>query len=146
VQVNGPSGKLSIQVNALPSLGLFYGATPPDGAALNQDGSVNSAANPAKPGSIVSLFGTGEVFVSGADGAIAADAVPLSQPDNRFQVFDDSGNELTLLYAGAAPGLVNGVFQLNVQLPSQDVDPTLTVHSVNIFGAELSNSVQVYAH
>lgn len=146
VQVNGPSGTLTVLTNALPAIGLFYAATPPYAAALNQDGSVNSATNPAQPGSIVSLFGTGEVFESGADGTIATGSAPLSQPDNRFQVFDSFGNELTLLYAGAAPGLIDGVFQLNVQLPPQDLDPTLTLHSVNIFGPELSNSVQVYAH
>jgi uncharacterized protein (TIGR03437 family) len=146
IQVTAPSGMLTVQANALPSLGLFYAATPPYAAALNQDGSVNSAANPAIPGSIVSLFGTGEVFVSGLDGALATTATPLSQPDNRLQVFDNLGNELTLLYAGAAPGLIDGVFQLNVQIPPQDLDPTLTLHSVNIFGTELSNSVQVYAH
>lgn len=145
VRVTTPSGTLTVQANTLPSLGLFY-ATPPAAAALNEDGSVNSPANPARPGSVVLLFGTGEVFVSGADGAISAGADPLSQPDNRFQVFDNFGNELTLLYAGAAPGLINGVFQLNVQLTAQDLDPTLTLHSTNEFGTETSNSVQVYAH
>jgi len=146
VEVDGPSGKLTTQANALPSLGLFYSGTSPSAAALNQDGSPNSQANPAKPGSVVTLFGTGAVFTSGLDGAIATSATPLSQQANHFQVLDNYGNELTLLYVGAAPGLIDGVFQINVEVPADDLDPTLTVHSGTIFGAVSSNSVQVYVH
>lgn len=42
------------------------------GAILNQDGSYNSASNPAAPGSVVTLFGTGEGVTTPAlpDGAL----------------------------------------------------------------------------
>jgi len=146
VEVDGPSGKLTVQANALPSLGLFYAGAPPSAAALNQDGTPNSASNPAKPGSTVTLFGTGAVPISGVDGALATGAAPLSQQLNHFQVFDNFGNELALLYAGAAPGMIDGVFQLNVQIPLVDLDPLLTLRSVTAFGAASSNSVQVYVH
>jgi uncharacterized protein (TIGR03437 family) len=144
VEVNGPSGKLTFQANALPSPGLFYAGTPPNAAALNEDGSVNSASNPAKPGSVVALFGTGAVLASGGDGELAPSATPLSQQANHFQVFDNYGNELALLYVGAAPGLSDGIFQINVQVPAGDLDPTLTLRSATIFGTASSNSVRIY--
>jgi uncharacterized protein (TIGR03437 family) len=68
-------------------------------AALNQDGSVNSPANPAAKGSIVVLYGTGG----------GVESLPA-------KVFID-GMECEVLYAGAAPGLVAGTWQLNVRVP-----------------------------
>ena len=49
-------------------------------AAVNQDGSINSAAHPAPPGSIISLYATGEGQTSpaGVDGKPAQ--APLPQP------------------------------------------------------------------
>ena len=87
------------------------------GAILNQDGSVNSSANPAPRGSIVSLFGTGMGLMD-----------PLPEDG---QVINDAEHQLRLpvqvmfgglipgevLYAGAAPGLVAGVIQINVRIP-----------------------------
>ena len=65
-------------------------------AALNQDGTVNSPANPAQPGSIVSLFGNGPA------------------PSSQFI----ASVPAKILYGGQAPGLAPGVTQLNVLLPS----------------------------
>jgi uncharacterized protein (TIGR03437 family) len=142
IEVDGPFGKLNLHANVTPSLGLFYSGSPPDAAALNQDGSVNSAANPAKAGSVVSLFGTG-ALLSGIDGTVATAATTLSQQANHLQVFDSFGNELTLLYAGSAPGLIDGVFQINVLLPSGP-STLLTLQSVNAFGTQSSNTVHIY--
>jgi uncharacterized protein (TIGR03437 family) len=44
---------------ARASLGIFAGAEG-QAVALNEDGSANSTANPAAPGSVVTLFATGE--------------------------------------------------------------------------------------
>jgi uncharacterized protein (TIGR03437 family) len=141
-----PSGTVTSNFTAQPALGLFTSGGP-FAAALNQDGTVNSAANPAAHGSIVSLFGTGAALsglgaASLADGALAPTAAPLSQEANDFQVVDQSGIVINILYAGAAPGLIDGVFQLNVQLPVGEVtNPTLTLK-----GSEgSSNPVQIYA-
>jgi uncharacterized protein (TIGR03437 family) len=142
IEVDGPFGKLNLQANAIPSLGLFYSGAPPDAAALNQDGSVNSAANPAGAGSVVSLFGTG-ALLSGVDGTVAPDATTLSQQANHLQAFDGYGNALTILYAGSAPGLIDGVFQINVLLPPNP-SPLLTLQSVTAFGTQSSNTVHIY--
>ena len=87
-------------------------------AALNEDGTVNSAANPARPGSVVALFGTG----GGATGppSVAGAVTPLEPPPLEYTpiVYDASNRDLAVEYAGAAPGLVAGVNQINVRLPN----------------------------
>jgi uncharacterized protein (TIGR03437 family) len=86
-------------------------------AALNQDGTPNSPQNPAQPGSTVMLFGTGggqTVPPSLAGGVTPFGLRPLvSIP--QVQIVD--GPMLSLEYAGAAPGLLSGVTQININLP-----------------------------
>jgi uncharacterized protein (TIGR03437 family) len=86
-------------------------------AALNLDGSVNSAANPARIGSFISLWVTGEgqTWPAGLDGRLASD--PLPQPLLPVGV-TIGGKSANLSYAGGAPGLVAGVMQINAQIPT----------------------------
>jgi uncharacterized protein (TIGR03437 family) len=147
VQVILPSGTLAMQFAESESLGLFTDGGGLYAAALNQDGTVNSAANPATAGSVVSLFGTGAIWPSAlADGALAAAATPVSQELFQIEALVGNGVGTNILYAGAAPGLIDGVFQLNVQLPVWVTNPVLlTLSSVIPFGAEIaSNGVQLY--
>jgi uncharacterized protein (TIGR03437 family) len=108
-------------------------------AALNQDGSVNSAANPAALGSIVTVWatGTGMSSVFYSDGTIltstyGAPTLPVSVFASPFFTggtgpsgvgFTDGGPpgplSLEVLYAGDALGLVEGVQQVNFRLPAQ---------------------------
>jgi uncharacterized protein (TIGR03437 family) len=86
--------------------------------ALNQDGlTVNSARTPAEQGSIITLYATGEGQTDppGVDGKLAT--MPLAKP--RLPVTAHvAGLQAEVTYAGAAPGLVAGVMQLNLKLPS----------------------------
>jgi uncharacterized protein (TIGR03437 family) len=86
-------------------------------AAVNQDGSINSASHPAPIGSYVSLFATGEgqTSPSGVDGKPGQ--VPLSHPLLPVTV-TIGGQTVTPQYAGGAPGEVAGVMQVNVQILS----------------------------
>jgi uncharacterized protein (TIGR03437 family) len=88
------------------------------GAVLNQDGSVNSFKNPAKAGSIVSIFATGEgqTLPGGVDGKVAT-AASLPIPAKPVTVFIN-GKQTDVLYAGAAPGQVAGMLQVNVRVPA----------------------------
>ena len=90
--------------------------------ALNQDGSLNNGANPAKAGSVVTLYATGQGFISGMppDGAPAQGIIETSQTP---QVFINSGfvTPGDVQYSGLAPGFV-GLWQINVKIPS-DVPP-----------------------
>ncbi len=101
------------------------------GAILNQDSTVNSPSNPANRGSAVSLFatGAGQTDPPGVDGQVTG--AVLSHPSLPVSVQIGDLNA-AVLYAGAAPGLVAGVLQVNCTIPG-DVQPgdsipvTLTV-------------------
>ena len=86
----------------------------PDGraAALNEDGSINSFENPAKPGTIVSVWGTG------APGWLSDSKEGSVNPSSPLQRLDvDLQRDVQPVFAGAAPGLLTGVFQVNFKLP-----------------------------
>lgn len=87
------------------------------GAILNQDGSVNSQSNPAAPGSVVVLFATGAGATTPAsvDGSVTTQ--PYPQPNLPVSV-TIAGLPAQVLYAGAAPGLIAGVLQINVVVPA----------------------------
>ena len=87
------------------------------GAILNQDSSVNSPANPARIGSVVSIFATGEGQTSpaGVDGKPGSDPVPHPILPVSVTI---GGQTVTPNYAGGAPGNVAGLMQVNVQIPS----------------------------
>jgi hypothetical protein len=113
--------------------------------ALNQDGSVNSAANPAALGSIVTVWATGTGMSSfpqadgtiigpgatgtGPDGAptlsVSVFAFPsvLSLAGDPYLAASNGGPpgplSLEVLYAGDAIGLVEGVQQVNFRLPPE---------------------------
>lgn len=87
-------------------------------AALNQDGSLNSPQNPAKLGSIVALFGTGGGQTDPPSTAGEVTPLVLRTLSNTPSIFFGSITAVTPVWAGAAPGLVSGVTQINVQLPS----------------------------
>ena len=85
-------------------------------AALNQDGSVHSASNPATRGSIVMLYVTGLGALTSpiVDGAVAwsTDPKPAQPPTVTL-----NGRPVRILYLGPAPGLVYGVYQINILIP-----------------------------
>ncbi len=119
VDLSLPAEGISIVLPITRSLGIFT----TDGthaAAVNQDGTVNSAANPAAMGSIVTLYATGAVWPYGMpDGGIPTGAAWLNQEQNGFEVVDlPAGIPQELLYAGAAPQIINGVFQMNLMVPA----------------------------
>jgi uncharacterized protein (TIGR03437 family) len=138
---------VSVQLPVSRSLGIFTS----DGihaAALNQDGTVNSAANPAAQGSIVTLYGTGAAWPAGmTDGGIPTAAAPLNQEQNGFQILDSYGIPESILYAGTAPDIIGGVFQINVAVPV-GAQPPFTLQSVSTaVGVFLSsNPFSVYLH
>lgn len=86
-------------------------------AAVNQDGSINTTARPAKVGEFISLYatGVGQTLPSGEDGKPVSP--PLPRPILPVSVTID-GRTAPPAYAGGAPGEVAGVIQINVQIPS----------------------------
>jgi uncharacterized protein (TIGR03437 family) len=87
------------------------------GAILNQDGvTPNSSANPAAPGSVVILWGTGEGITDpgGVDGRPAVDVLPKPVAQVSVTI---GGLPAVVQYAGAAPGMMPGIFQINAVIP-----------------------------
>lgn len=87
------------------------------GAILNQDLTVNSAANPAAVGSVIAIFanGAGQTNPAGVDGQITGSVLPVPLLPVTATV---GGVNAKVLYAGAAPDLVAGVLQVDVVVPS----------------------------
>ena len=102
---------------AAPGLFSVNQAGTGPGSIYNQDSSLNTVANPAAKGAIVVLFGTGEgqTVPAGVDGKIAATEFPKP---NQAVTATVAGRNATILYAGAIPGQVAGLFQINIQLPA----------------------------
>jgi uncharacterized protein (TIGR03437 family) len=91
------------------------------GAVLNQDLSVNGPNNPAGLGQVIVLYGSGygQSNPPGTDGKQAA--APLPEALQPMSVLI-GGKQGIIKYQGAAPGLTEGIFQINVEIPA-DVTP-----------------------
>jgi uncharacterized protein (TIGR03437 family) len=119
VQYQGQSSagfNLSVATVA-PGLFTLNGSGTGQAAAINQDGSLNGSAKPAKAGSFVSLYvtGVGQTNPGGTDGHLAT--VPLPLPVLPVTV-TIGGKPAAVNYAGASPGSVEGVIQVNAQVPA----------------------------
>ncbi|MBZ5724882.1 MAG: hypothetical protein LAP87_07775 [Acidobacteriia bacterium] len=97
------------------------------GAILNQDSTVNSAANPAARGSTIQIFATGGGVIPGVTEGTLAPRLSASQIAATARV---GGLPAPVIYAGVAPGLIVGALQVNVTIP-QGVTPGSAV-SVDI--------------
>ena len=118
VYQNLPSAPLSAKVvDAQPAFFSVDFSGTGQGAILNQDGTFNSASNPAAAGSQVVLFGTGEgqTIPAGVDGLIAGNNPPKPALPVGVTV---GGVPAEMTYHGGAPGEVAGAFQLNIVIPS----------------------------
>lgn len=86
-------------------------------AAVNvSTGTVNSASSPVKIGTYISLYvsGAGPTSPAGVDGKIATGAASLTLPAS----VTIGGIPAAVSYAGAAPGSVTGLTQINVLVPA----------------------------
>ncbi len=106
-------------VASAPSLFSLNQAGAGQAAAVNAvDGKTNDAMHPVKVGGYISLFATGEGQTTpvGIDGKIASGPI-LPAPNLKVSV-TVGGIPALVQYAGAAPGQVAGLMQVNVQIPS----------------------------
>jgi uncharacterized protein (TIGR03437 family) len=82
---------------------------------FNQDGSLNSAGNPAPTGSIVVFYATGQGATSPPSGTGRAAAAPYASPVAPVRV-TIGGQDAEILFAGLAPATA-GVMQINARIP-----------------------------
>ncbi len=107
--------QVAVTDSALQILGVF-----------NQDFSINSSSNPAQAGSTMILYmsGIGGTNPPSQDGQI--NAAPFAAPSKPVGLVFFSNNPnnpmiLPVTFAGAAPGLVAGIFQVNFIAPKQSL-------------------------
>jgi uncharacterized protein (TIGR03437 family) len=112
----GPSVSLPV-VPTAPGIFTANASGSGQAVALNSDGTVNSMANPAKQGSIVVFYVTGEGVTNppGTDGKPTPPSPPVV-PVQRVSVYL-SNQLVSLTYAAEAPGLVAGLMQINARIP-----------------------------
>jgi uncharacterized protein (TIGR03437 family) len=123
------SNPLPLQV-ALTSPGVFTLTLAGQGQAvvLNEDNSLNSSANPALKGSVITLYATGlgQTQPPGVDGQMNTGTLLPGVPVTvRLDGFD---SEVT--YAAIAPGSIEGLFQISARIPANvdsGVDVPLSV-------------------
>ncbi len=93
---------------------------------FNEDFTINSASNPAQAGSVIQLYvsGIGQTDPPSQDGQVngfppAALPAPVRMATG--------GNDLAVTYAGAAPGLAAGIFQINFAAPAESTIVSLAI-------------------
>jgi uncharacterized protein (TIGR03437 family) len=110
------------QINvARNALGTFTNDSTGKGqaVAVNQDGTLNSAANPAAKGSFVTLYMTGLGSTEAYEVTGSVSGPDTTDVSSNFIVSATiAGQPAVTTYAGAAPGLIAGVNQVNIQLAS----------------------------
>jgi len=93
---------------------------PSTAAILNQDGTVNDPNHPAHMGDTVAMFvsGVGQINPAGEDGEIPQAAGGTPVLPITVQLSNPSPlPDVTVSYAGNAPGFVAGAVQVNFQIP-----------------------------
>ena len=111
--------------------------------AVNQDGTSNSASNPAAPGSIVTVYGTGlgPITPSQPDGSLIGFPLPANTftfgVEAIYTIGIPFGTEFDVpfevQYAGPAPTLVAGVSQINFRIAPYASYGAIYVHMGSIF-------------
>lgn len=131
-------------VPAAPGVFTLNASGTGQAAILNQDGSINSASNPAARGSIVSVYmtGTGALTPALADGAPGPVTPPYPAPVAGITATIGSVNA-SVLFEGQAPTLIAGVTQLNILIPQNapvGIEDPVTIHVAGYL-SQLNQSV-----
>lgn len=110
-----PSAAVAVPVSATAP-GIFTAGLT-RAAAINQDGTINTPANPAARNSYLTIFltGGGQLKPPGVDGGITTS--PLPELTSTVTAFVGQV-PATIQYAGPAPAATNGLIQINLQVPA----------------------------
>jgi uncharacterized protein (TIGR03437 family) len=116
------SAQITVSANGQMSNAALTGivaSSPQILSIVNQDGSMNSASHPAKAGSVIMLFvsGLGQTDPPGDDGLLNASPLPVPLVPVTVY-FPATPSAVTPQFVGAAPGMIAGIAQVNVQVPA----------------------------
>lgn len=133
MQVAGGAAPLEMPVYLAAQIPEIFRLVDGSAAAINEDGTLNTARNPARKGSVVAIWVTGVWGAApGDDGAVTAGAAD-HQCCGVF-VGEFARARAEILYAGAAPGLVVGVSQVNFRIPPDHPDGPRTMITLTAGG------------
>jgi uncharacterized protein (TIGR03437 family) len=143
-------GSLSAPVSmaVAPSApGVFTSSSSGSGqaAALNEDGSLNSGSNPARPGSYLTLYltGGGQTDPPAATGSVSGTSLASLLLPVEVSVGSVPAD---VTFAGAAPGFVSGLVQVNVRLaqttPSGPAQPVQVKIGTNAAASGVTVAIQ----
>jgi uncharacterized protein (TIGR03437 family) len=123
-----------------PSIFTASGTGIGPGAIVNADGSINTPSNPASRGTAIQIYATGGGQTSPASltGSVAQSAANLTLP----VTVTIGGTNAQVLYAGAAPGELAGVIQINAIVPP-NASPGPRPVLINISGAPSQPGVTI---
>jgi len=110
------SGTTTGQTFTMPLAPTSPGLFP--GAVFNQDGTLNTAANPAAAGSVVVLYATGlgQTDPPGQDGVRMGSLVIAETVATVTATV--GGQAATVAYSGSAPGQISGIQQVELIVPA----------------------------
>jgi uncharacterized protein (TIGR03437 family) len=119
-QIEVPEALPDFRVAVVRSDFAVFQKPGPSMAVINQDGTLNKTANPAKAGSTVSIWATG-FGVTGppADGAVTTAANNYCSSCQVVLNYVSTNITETVEYAGTSPGLIDGLMQINIMIPAQ---------------------------
>jgi uncharacterized protein (TIGR03437 family) len=129
-------------LDARPGIFSVDGSGEGQAAIWNEDGTVNSPANPAPRGSVITLYATGGAETANVqDGQILDSVLPhINRPVWIF--FDLGTSDFPLLpkaaqiqYAGGVPKSVAGLLQINFRVPADAVTTGGRVPFLMIIGS-----------
>lgn len=127
-----------------PAIFTLDGSGGGQAVAINQDGTLCDARNPAARGSYVTLYftGGGTTTSPGITGGVLGSVV---RPLRRTALVTVADQPAQVSFAGAAPGFVEGVNQLNIRLAENTpVGPAQTVIlTVGTVGSPASATIAV---
>jgi uncharacterized protein (TIGR03437 family) len=105
--------------SSVPGLFTVNSSGQGQAVALNSNGSLNSASNPASPGSTITLYATGLGLTTpaGVDGSLNPSGAGDPQPQLKVTA-TVAGQAATVTSAAGASGDIAGVIQITVQIPS----------------------------
>jgi uncharacterized protein (TIGR03437 family) len=130
ISVVGPQGSITFPTafpapsrpqifSQIYSSGTYEGAY--EAIAFNQDGTTNSTSNPAKPGSVLTIWvsGAGLTNDQSVDGAIVqAPGSTTELPVSLLPYPSSEDLTLKITYAGNPPGAIMGLVQINLLYPT----------------------------
>ena len=141
------SNSVAMPVSAvLPGVFTLDASGHGPGAIDNQDGTVNSANNPAAVGYYVFVYATGEgqTNPAGVDGKPGDSPAP--QPVAQPVTATVGGIPAQVQYAGGVSGLIAGLLQVNVQIPNGTTPGSAVPVVLTIGGKATQANVTLAVH